>query len=110
MAKKSARKSARKAARKPAKRPAKKSASKPVSASESYRLASAAVRDGSPVSLFFDQVEGDVGIQARIASHNMKILDIAAALGYKFTYDEMAAHLRARWCILCGPVEHYCCF
>jgi hypothetical protein len=111
-----AKKSAKKAAKKSTKRSVKKAAKKTAKRKAARRTAPvglvAFVPDDSPVSRFFTAVETDADLQARIAAHNSRILDIAREFDpeFVFTYEEMANHLRERWGIMRGPREHYCCF
>ena len=110
VAKKTVKKPAKKSAKRPARKSTKKKAVARASVGASPEAAAAASHDGSPVALFFDEVDKTLDLQARIAAHNTRILDIAREAGFDFTYEEMANHLKARWCIVCGPKEHYCCF
>jgi hypothetical protein len=74
------------------------------------RRAGATFDPSTAVAQFFDRVDRDPDIQAEIAANNLKLVDIAEKYGFRFSYADMAEHLRARWCIECGPNEHYCCF
>jgi hypothetical protein len=106
MAKKAAKKPAKKAARTVAKTGHRNAGTR----RSPEQIARAIADDGSPAAKFFTMVEGDIDLQDKIRINNQNILQIAADAGFRFTYAEMADHLRARWCITCGPKEHYCCF
>jgi hypothetical protein len=103
-------KTARKASKKSVKKGPKKTASsRPVG---SAAAAAAGASDDSPVARFFNEVDINPGLQGLISAHNSRIIEIAKAFDPKFdfTYEEMSNHLRVRWCIECGPKDHYCCF
>jgi predicted AlkP superfamily phosphohydrolase/phosphomutase len=94
-------------AKKTAKKTKKKSPAKPARKKPSLV---ATYDKTTAVAQFFDKVDSEVSIQAEIAANNQNIVKIAAKYGFAFSYGEMADHLRERWCIECGPIEHYCCF
>jgi hypothetical protein len=58
--------------------------------------------------LFFDRCDTDPIMRRAVMSTNESIVALAASHSLAFSYEEMQAHLRARWGVTNAPHD-FCC-